>query len=354
MIPLYKAFMPDDLNIGELARVLHSGQLSYGAYGRQFEERLAAYVGNPYILSTSNNNFASLIAFAVLDVKAGDEVIASPMACLASNQPILNFQAKVVWTDIDPQTGTLNPEAVRRNITARTKAILHYHWGGYPGYVDEINEIGRQHGIPVIDDAIESFGSEYKGRKMGNLGTEITCFSFQAVRLPNCVDGGAIAFSSRELYDKAKLIRDFGIHRPGFRDEIGEISSSSDIALAGYNAKMSEINSYIGIHQMAHLPALFRQQRENARGWDTYFNEKEGQSLKRRKEVLPNYWIYSALVQNSKNELINFRNSGYYASRVHLRNDCYSAFGKASSPCPGVDDFEKRQVSVPSGWWLKI
>ena len=353
MEPLFKVFMPRELELETMSQILYSGKLSFGQYGKDFEDALREYIGNPYLLTTSNNNYATLIAFSAIGLKAGDEVIASPMACLASNQPILSFQAKTVWTDIDPATGSLDPDAVKKSITVKTKAIMHYHWGGYPGYIDEINDIGRSYGIPVIDDAIEAFGSEYNGRRMGNVGSDITCFSFQPVRLPNCIDGGAISFKSPELFEKAKLIRDFGINRQTFRDTKGEISPHSDIALPGYNAMMSEFNSYLGLQQLRHLPALLDRQRGNSIYWDEYFQNEKMKPM-RREGVVPNYWIYSVFTGNGEYWLDRMRAQGYYSSRVHLRNDLYSAFGKNNGFLPGVDAFSENVISVPSGWWVNL
>lgn len=352
MVNLFKVFTPS-LPLGEnLNQILQSGQLTSGKNVREFETILQDYIGNPYIMVTGSNNYASLISLAICNLKNDDEVIASPMACLASNQPVLNFGAKLVWADIDPKTGSLDPVDVKRKITSKTKAIIHYHWGGYPGYLDEINAIGQEQGIPVIDDAIESFGSEYKGKKMGNAGTDITTFSFQTVRLPNSIDGGAIAFKSKELYDKAIKMRDFGITRSTFRDNLGEINAASNIAGMGYNAIMNELNSFIGIQVMQHVPALIQKQRENALIWNKYFQDKKVEMLNFRSEISPNYWIYSYLSPNQAADMAYFRKNELYASKVHLRNDHYSCFGLFDNGLMGVEHFAAHQLSVPCGWWV--
>ena len=90
-----------------------------------------------------------------LGLKYGDEVLASPMGCLVSTQPYASMGFKIKWCDIDTVTGTLDPDSVRAKITPNTKAIIHNHFCGYPGYIDEINSIGREYGIPIIDDGIE-------------------------------------------------------------------------------------------------------------------------------------------------------------------------------------------------------
>ncbi|MGY0038974.1 aminotransferase class V-fold PLP-dependent enzyme [Pedobacter sp. NJ-S-72] len=156
-----------------------------------------------HLLATNSFNSAMLVLLATLDLKAGDEVLASPMSCLASNQPFLNRGLKVKWVDIDPLTGTLDPDAVRKSITPKTRAIFHNHHCGIPGYIDEINQIGKENGLFVIDDCIEAFGSEYKGRIIGDTGSDVAIYSFQTVRLPNTIDGGGITFKDPELHIKA-------------------------------------------------------------------------------------------------------------------------------------------------------
>lgn len=353
MQPLYKVFMPEGLD-KPVTKLLYSGKLSFGEHAKQFENQLRQYINNPYTLITSNNNYASIIAFTLLDLKEGDEVIASPMACLASNQPLVATGAKVVWADIDPATGSLDPESVKKQITKRTKAILHYHWCGYPGYIDEINRVAADHGLYVIDDAIESFGAEYKGQKIGNCGTDITLFSFQAVRLPNTIDGGAISFTSKELFEKAKRMRDWGIDRSTFRDELGEISPQSDIAMKGFNAMMSDLNGLVGVYQMNALDQLLSVQRANAAIWDENLERFNLSTIKKRPEINPNYWVYSVFSKNILGDLNRFRDAGFYASKVHIRNDNYSCFGKQSISLPGVDTFAAKQISLPSGWWLNL
>lgn len=270
MIPLYMPFMPPLPKINE---ILSSGNLSYGKYGREFEGELGGYLETNQIITTNTFNMAMLVSLSVLDIGFGDEVIASPMACLASTQPLASLGVNVVWADVDPQIGTLSPDSVRKKITSKTKAIIHNHFGGYVGHIDEINSIGKSYGIPIIDDGIEAFGSEYKGNKLGKCGTDITIFSFSAVRIPNTIDGGAIVFKDKHLYEKSKLVRDSGIDRSIFRDELSEISSECDISLIGYNATMSDVNSYIGLQQMKHVSELIKKQRENAKQWDNVLLE---------------------------------------------------------------------------------
>lgn len=338
--------MPNDL--GELNNILHSGSLAYGKWGREFESKLRSFVGQEYLITTNSYAMSIQIVLTVLGLKPGDEVISSPMSCLASNQPLNTYGLKVKWADIDPKTGTLSPDSVRQFISKRTKLIFHNHFCGYIGYVDEINAIGREYGIPVIDDCVEAFGSKYKERIAGNFGTDATIFSFQTIRLPNTIEGGAIVFKNKNHYEKAILARDFGIRREIFRDKNGEISKSCDISTPGFAGMMSDVNSYIGCLQMKDISRLLEVQKNNAKLWDLELNFFK---LNNRPEIEPNYWVYGILSDNKENDMLSFRRQGYYASGVHLSNANYSVFG-VQKKLKGVEDFNNRFIAIPSGWWL--
>ena len=350
MIPLYKPYMPE---LPEMDAILHSGNIAYGNYTQRFENRLKDYFGTPYLIVTTSFHLAISVALTTLGIEANDEVIVSPMACLASTQPYLSHGLKIKWADVDPNTGTLSPESVERKITKRTKAIVHNHFCGYPGYIDEINEVGRKHGIIIVDDGIECFGSEYHGTKIGNCGTDVTIFSLTAVRFCNCIDGGVVVFKDKSLYEKSLLIRDCGIDRAKFRDELGEINPDCDISHVGYSATMSNVNGYIGIKQMDDIDGLLEKHRTQAEKWRTRDDFNGSITPIFREDCKPNYWVYG-LLANNKNEMIkSFRNMGYYASGVHIRNDFYSVFGKQDAELMGVEEFYSRFIALPCGWWME-
>ena len=350
MVPLYKPYMPELPNMDE---ILHSGALAYGNYTRMFEEKLRDYFGVSYLLVTASFHLAISVALTAMGLTPGNNLIVSPMACLASTQPYLSYGLKVNWADVDPKTGTLAPESVEHRITKETKVILHNHFCGYPGYIDEINAIGRRHGIPVIDDGIECFGSEYHGMKIGNCGTDVTIFSLTAVRFCNCIDGGVVIFKDKDLYEKSLLIRDCGIDRSRFRDELGEISPDCDISIVGYSATMSNVNGYIGLRQMDGIDNLLKKHRLQAEKWRSIYGEQSSLIPLYRKNCNPNYWVYGLLTDDKVGTIERFRKMGYYASGVHIRNDIYSAFGKQDVELPGVGEFYKKFVALPCGWWME-
>lgn len=333
--------------------ILHSGKLAYGKYGKEFESLLGSYIGNDLVLVTNTFNMAILVALSTINVKAGDSVIVSPMACLASTQPLLSMGIKVIWADVDPKTGTLCPESVRSLVHLNPRAIVHNHFCGYLGHINEINAIGKEFGIPVIDDCIEAFGSEYNGNKMGNVGSDITVFSFNPVRIPNTIDGGAVVFNNIDLFNKALLVRDAGIDRSIFRDEFGEISPKCDITMIGHSATMGELNSYIGTQQMHNVERLIYDQRENAKKWDNQLHNSLDIRPIKLPNTNPNFWVYGILVNNKKETMLKYREQGYYASGVHINNNIYSVFG-SKIELLGVNEFYNHFLALPTGWWVNF
>lgn len=351
MIPIYKPYMPENIT-ESINEILYSGQLAYGKHGKEFEKALSLFIGNSLILTTATYNHALLMVLSILGLKPGDEIIASPVSCLASNQPFAVKGLKINWIDVNPQTSAMDVEKLRNLITKNTKAIFNNLFCGYAGELDEVYKIGKEFGIPVIDDCIEAFGTEYKGEKTGNTGADMTVFSFQTVRLPNTIDGGAIAFGNAEYFEKGKLIRDYGIDRSRFRLKNGEINPDCDISIEGYGATMSEINSFIGLQQMQNIHDLLLEQKKNAKKWDVFFDGKNNvRPLQIDPDVKPNYWVYGILAENKDEFLQEMRNSGYYATGVHINNNIYSVF-KNRIDLPGVNEFMKKYVAMPSGWWV--
>ncbi len=351
MIPIYKPYMPDNL-LPELNNILYSGQLSYGKYGKQFEQKLKEFIGCEYLLTINSYNTAMLVVLTSLGLKKGDEIIASPVSCLASNQPFVTKGLKIIWADINPSTGTLCPTDVESKITKNTKAIFHNHFCGYVGEIEAINALGKKYDIPIIDDGIEAFGSEYKGNRVGNVGTDVTVFSFQTVRLPNTIEGGAIVFKNKALYDKAVLIRDYGIDRSQFRTADGEINPDCDIQLEGYGGLMSEINSFIGTRQMLDIGLLLEAQRQNAQKWHNELqNNFAINSLAINQYSKPNYWVFGTLSENNIETIAYCKSKGFYATGVHINNNIYSVFNNKVE-LEGVNKFKQQFVAIPCGWWF--
>jgi UDP-2-acetamido-2-deoxy-ribo-hexuluronate aminotransferase len=193
-----------------IQRVLDHGQYIMGPEVRELEERLETYTGARYCITVSSGTEALLIALMALGVGAGDEVITTPFTFVATAEVIVLLGAKPVFVDVEPDTCNIDARLVEAAITPKTKAIMPVSLYGQPADMDEINAIACRHGnIPVIEDAAQSFGAEYKGRKSCNLSS-IGCTSFFPSKPLGCYgDGGAIFTSDEEL---AKAMREIRVH----------------------------------------------------------------------------------------------------------------------------------------------
>ena len=192
-----------------IQKVLDHGQFIMGPEVRELEERLAAYTGSKHCVTVASGTEALLIALMALDLKPGDEVITPPFTFVATAEVIVLLGAKPVFVDVEPDTCNIDPAKIEAAITARTRAIMPVSLYGQVADMDEINAIAARHGLPVIEDAAQSFGAAYKGRMSCNLST-IGCTSFFPSKPLGCYgDGGAIFTNDDAL---AKAMREIRVH----------------------------------------------------------------------------------------------------------------------------------------------
>ncbi|WP_313433290.1 DegT/DnrJ/EryC1/StrS family aminotransferase [Stutzerimonas nitrititolerans] len=192
-----------------IQRVLAHGQYILGPEVAELEEKLAAFVGAKYCITCANGTDALQIAQMALGIGPGDEVITPGFTYIATAETVALLGAKPVYVDIDPRTYNLDPQLLEAAITPRTRAIIPVSLYGQCADFDEINSIAAKYGIPVIEDAAQSFGASYKGKKSCNL-TTIACTSFFPSKPLGCYgDGGAIFTNDDEL---AKVMRQIARH----------------------------------------------------------------------------------------------------------------------------------------------
>lgn len=200
--------LKDQIDAG-IARVLAHGQYILGPEVAELEEKLAAYVGAKYCITVANGTDALQIAQMAFGIGPGDEVITPGFTYIATAETVALLGAKPVYVDIDPRTYNLDASKLEAAITPRTKAIIPVSLYGQCADFDAINGIAAKYGIPVIEDAAQSFGASYKGRKSCNLSI-VACTSFFPSKPLGCYgDGGAIFTNDDEL---AKIIRQIARH----------------------------------------------------------------------------------------------------------------------------------------------
>ncbi len=202
-------------------RVLHHGQYIMGREVRELEGKLEAYTGAKHCITAASGTEALLISLMALGIGAGDEVITTPFTFVATAEVIVLLGAKPVFVDIEPDTCTIDARLIEAAITDRTKAIMPVSLYGQPADMDAINAIAAKYNLPVIEDAAQSFGATYQGKKSCNLST-MGCTSFFPSKPLGCYgDGGAIFTSNDALAQACKEIRVHGQSRRYYHTRVG-------------------------------------------------------------------------------------------------------------------------------------
>jgi UDP-2-acetamido-2-deoxy-ribo-hexuluronate aminotransferase len=237
-----QALIKDQIDAG-VQRVLAHGQYILGPEVTELEEKLAAFVGAKYCITVANGTDALQIAQMALGIGPGDEVITPGFTYIATAETVALLGAKPVYVDVDPRTYNLDPQLLEAAITPRTKAIIPVSLYGQCADFDAINAIAARHGIPVIEDAAQSFGATYKGRHSCNLST-IACTSFFPSKPLGCYgDGGAIFTSDDEL---AKVLRQIARH--------GQDRRYHHIRI-GVNSRLDTLQAAILLPKLAIFPS---------------------------------------------------------------------------------------------------
>jgi len=232
--------------------VAASGWITQGAKVRELEAAFARLCGTEHAVATTTGTAALHVALAALGVGPGDEVITTPLSCIASANPILFTGARPVFGDVDPETYNLEAAGIEKRITSRTRALLPVHLFGHPLDLDPILELARARGLPVIEDACQATGARYKGRAVGGLGT-VGCFSLYANKIITSGEGGMLVTSDAELAERMRAIRNFG-----------QIPGQHFLhAFLGGNAKMTDLQAAVGCAQAGKLEGYIARRRAN-------------------------------------------------------------------------------------------
>ncbi len=326
-----------------------------GAKVDEFETALRTWLNAKWIIGASDFSGALILSLYTAGVRPGDEVILSPMTCLATSMPIASLFAKPVWCDVDPMTGMPELTRIPTLITERTRAILAYHWSGDVASLDNLGTLCREAALPLIEDASEAFGAEHQDRRIGSGTADFTVFSFGAVRQLTCGEGAAIAVGNEETYVKLQRLRRYGIDAKTFRLPNGDLNPNSDIPVAGFNFPMNNIFATIGLQQFSTIDSIIAKYRENGRYYENTLHNIPGITLlKRDANTHSGFWTYSLRAERRDAFVQKLIQHGIGCQRLHVRNDRYSCFGNApeEGSLPGVDLFDRENVSIPSGWWV--
>ena len=362
MIPLFKVFMSDESKQNAL-EVLGSGFIGQGSKVDEFENELKNIFDNEYIVTTNSATSAEHLAFHLLKkqyrnwsgLKDGDEVLCTPLTCTATNWPVLANNLKIKWVDINENNLNMDLDDLERKITSTTKVIYLVHWGGYPVDLDRVKEIqNKTHDLygfkpVVIEDCAHAMGSTYKGKMLGNHGN-ICTYSFQAIKHITAVDGGMMILPHRELYDRAKLLRWYGIDRETNKKDF---RCEDDVKEWGFKFHMNDVSAAVGLGNLKYMDEIIGKHRDNAKYYDDELSNGFGVTvLERKNDRESSFWIYSMLVENRQGFMNHMKECNIMVSQVHERNDIHTCVSEFKIHLPTVDKIIPQLISIPVGWWV--
>jgi dTDP-4-amino-4,6-dideoxygalactose transaminase len=322
-----------------VGEVLESQVCIGGPKVAALERAVAEFCGCAYAVGVSSGTDALLASLMALGIGPGDEVVTSPFTFFATAGSIARTGATPVFVDIDPCTFNIDPKLIAEAISPRTKAIMPVHLFGQVAEMDPITAVAREHGLHVIEDAAQSLGALYRGRKAGSIGTA-GCFSFFPSKNLGCAgDGGMVVTNDPGLYERLSLMRSHGA-KPKYYHRF-----------VGGNFRLDALQAAILLVKLPHLDRWSEARRENARAYDDAFRGTAVYSPPIRPHcvsVFNQYVIRSArrdeLMEDLKNNGIG--SEIYYPLPLHLQ-ECFAQLGYREGDCPEAERAAREALALP-------
>ena len=280
---------------------------SQGKYINILEKKLSAYHKVRHCILTSSCTAALHISLKALGIKNGDEVICPDLTFIAPANMIVLSGAKLKLVDIDPETLTICPSKIKKNITKRTKAIIVVHQFGHAAKMDEIMQIAKKYNLKVIEDNAESIGGKYKGKILGSIG-HVSTLSFYANKIITTGEGGAVLTNSKVVADKARLLRDHAF------SQTKDIIKRYNHDYLGYNYRMTNLQAAVGVSQLESINKILKRRKFIENKYNKKLNFlKEIEMRSYKKWCTPVSWLIALRLktknQKMRNRLIHFLQS---------------------------------------------
>jgi len=271
--------------IRAVRETLKSGWATQGRRVEELEKAFAEYCNVNHGVAVNTGTAALHTALAALGIGDGDEVITTPLSCIATTNPIRYLNARPVFVDVDSKTLNIDPIETEKKVSEKTKAILPVHLFGHPADMAPIMEIAERHDLFVIEDAAQAHGAKYRGRRVGSIG-DVACFSFYADKLMTTVEGGIAVTNDAELAEKMRMLRNLGSDR----------DRKFHHPLLGYNYKMSDIHASIGVIQLKKLDQYILRKRRNVASLNRKLEDLDIKLPDEEDYAFNVYYVYHILV----------------------------------------------------------
>lgn len=325
--------------LAQINEVLDSQVCIGGPKVEEIEKKIAMLSDCKFAVGVSSGTDALLISLMSLDIGSGDEVITTPFTFFATAGCIARLGARPVFVDIDPKTYNINPSLIEKAITKRTKAIMPVHLYGQMADMDPIMEIAKKHNLYVIEDAAQSIGSTYKGKKAGGIGT-CGCFSFYPTKnLSGIGDGGMVVTNDERLAAKIKVMRDHGQNPTYYYNFVGG------------NFRLDAVQAAVILVKLPYLDEWSQARRKNAEYYNKRFAGTAVQTPYVRPDCVTVYHLYVIRAAKRDRLMEQLKKNGvgcgiYYPLPLHLQK-CFGYLGLKQGDFPESEKAANEVLALP-------
>jgi dTDP-4-amino-4,6-dideoxygalactose transaminase len=303
-VPVFVPYVGVD-TLKHLTDALDVGWLGMGATTKEFEERIARYLGlqDRYVVCTNTGTSAMHIALLAAGIGPGDEVITPSFNYVADHQAIHATGAEVVMCDVRDDDLGLDVASAESLITPRTKAIVPLHFSGIPCAIGDVYALAKRHGLRVIEDACHAFGSTVDGEKIGS-GGDVQFFSFDPVKVITSIDGGCVVTAHREEFERLQKLRLLGVDKDTTLRYQNKRAWDYDVVSEGFRYHLTNIMASVGVSQIKRIDEFIASRRAVCERYSAAFDGLPGARVLRRDYSNVSPFIYSLRVLGGRREAL--------------------------------------------------
>lgn len=347
MIPTYRPYMAQQ-EIEAVTRVLNSRWLGMGQLTEEFEKQLSKLLGVKHVITVNSGTAALHLGLDAFELSEIDEVITPSLTFVATIQAIRLAGAKPVFCEVSEDTLNIDIMDLEKRITQNTRVILPVHYAGAACQIDRIIELGKKHGIKVIEDAAHAFGSEYKGKMIGTWG-DVTCFSFDPIKNITCGGGGALTTNNDSVAEVVRRKCYLGINNTSWFRLTSENNWYYEVETEGFRYHMNDIHAAIGLAQLKRFSEFKKRKQEIVSRYNCAFSNINGLRLIKRnhQETFP-FGYFIRVLSGHRDSFISYLKNNGISTRVQfIPNHLQPAFADYHQPLPVTEKLYKEIITLP-------
>jgi len=348
----------DEEDIKTVIKVLHSDWITQGPKVAEFEKEFAKYVGARYAVAVNSGTAALHAACFAVKINKNDEVITTPITFAASANCVIYQGGIPIFADIKEDTLNIDPQEIKKKINQKTKTLIPVDFTGLPVDLEEIQEIGRENNLIIIEDASHALGATYKGCKIGSI-SDMTIFSFHPVKHITTGEGGMITTNNREYYERLRLFRTHGITKE--RDKLLNNDGPwyYEMQELGYNYRLTDFQYALGLSQLKKIDKIIQRRRKIVKKYNSEFKDMPEIKIPEINPADSNPAWHIYMIQLNLDRLKVDRREIYEALRaenigvnvhyipVYLQPYYQKRFGYRIGDFPKAENYYSRAITLP-------